>query len=148
MPGMMDTVLNLGLNDSTVAALAKKSLDRRFAYDSYRRFITMYADVVLGLGHEHFEELLDEHKERNGYALDTELEAHDWQELVARFKERVEAESGAPFPQQRIRLAARCSVWSWCRTGSPDCPARQCLRRWHCRRRTAGIYYPVKRQST
>ena len=67
MPGMMDTVLNLGLNDETVEALAKKSGDRRFAYDSYRRFITMYSDVVLGVGHEHFEELLDRHKERQGY---------------------------------------------------------------------------------
>ena len=67
MPGMMDTVLNLGLNDETVAALAQKSGDRRFAYDSYRRFITMYSDVVLGVGHEHFEELLDRHKERQGY---------------------------------------------------------------------------------
>src|SRR5499427_2774877 len=77
MPGMMDTVLNLGLNDTTVAALAKKSGDRRFAYDSYRRFISMYSDVVLGLGHHHFEEILDEHKERNGYMLDTDLEAAD-----------------------------------------------------------------------
>ena len=63
MPGMMDTVLNLGLNDVTVAALAEKSGDRRFAYDSYRRFITMYADVVLGIAHHHFEEILDDHKE-------------------------------------------------------------------------------------
>jgi pyruvate,orthophosphate dikinase len=99
MPGMMDTVLNLGLNDGTVAALAEKSGDRRFAYDSYRRFITMYADVVLGLGHDHFEEILDEHKDRNGYALDTDLDADDWQELVGRFKKRVEQESGSPFPQ-------------------------------------------------
>ena len=99
MPGMMDTVLNLGLNDQTVAALAEKSGDRRFAYDSYRRFITMYADVVLGLGHDHFEEILDEHKDRNGYALDTDLDADDWQELVGRFKKRVEEESGSPFPQ-------------------------------------------------
>src|ERR1700751_3511790 len=82
MPGMMDTVLNLGLNDATVAALAKKSGDRRFAYDSYRRFVTMYADVVLGIAHDHFEEILDEHKERNGYMLDTDLEAADWEELV------------------------------------------------------------------
>ena len=73
MPGMMDTVLNLGLNDETVEALAKKSGDRRFAYDSYRRFITMYSDVVLGVGHEHFEEMLDDHKERQGYTLDTDL---------------------------------------------------------------------------
>jgi pyruvate,orthophosphate dikinase len=99
MPGMMDTVLNLGLNDRTVAALAEKSGDRRFAYDSYRRFITMYADVVLGLGHDHFEEILDEHKDRNGHALDTDLDADDWQELVGRFKQRVEEETGSPFPQ-------------------------------------------------
>src|SRR5262249_18367140 len=78
MPGMMDTVLNLGLNDETVEALAKKSGDRRFAFDSYRRFITMYSDVVLGVGHEHFEELLVRHKERQGYGLDTDLSADDW----------------------------------------------------------------------
>jgi pyruvate, orthophosphate dikinase len=99
MPGMMDTVLNLGLNDVTVAALAQKSGDRRFAYDSYRRFITMYSDVVLGIPHHHFEETLDEHKDRNGYTLDTELEAGDWEEIVAEFKTRVEKESGRPFPQ-------------------------------------------------
>ncbi len=78
MPGMMDTVLNLGLNDETVTALAKQSGDRRFAYDSYRRFITMYSDVVLGVGHEHFEELLDHHKEKQGYSLDTD---HDRRRL-------------------------------------------------------------------
>ena len=83
MPGMMDTVLNLGLNDVTVEALAEKSGDRRFAYDSYRRFITMYSDVVLGIEHHHFEEILDEHKDRNGYTLDTDLEADDWEQLVA-----------------------------------------------------------------
>src|SRR6187549_2567422 len=99
MPGMMDTVLNLGLNDATVETLAKKSGDRRFAYDSYRRFITMYSDVVLGLGHHHFEEILDDHKDRNGYTLDTDLSADDWIALVARYKERLEEEHGAPFPQ-------------------------------------------------
>jgi pyruvate, orthophosphate dikinase len=99
MPGMMDTVLNLGLNDTTVAALAKKSGDRRFAFDSYRRFITMYADVVLGIGHHCFEEILDEHKERSGLTLDTDLEADDWEQLVGLFKERVEKEIGKPFPQ-------------------------------------------------
>ena len=99
MPGMMDTVLNLGLNDDTVNALAEKSGDRRFAYDSYRRFITMYSDVVLGIGHHHFEEILDEHKDRNGYTLDTDLDASDWAEIVARYKECVEEESGKPFPQ-------------------------------------------------
>ncbi|MCK9908943.1 pyruvate, phosphate dikinase [Microbacteriaceae bacterium K1510] len=99
MPGMMDTVLNLGLNDETVEALAKKSGDRRFAYDSYRRFITMYSDVVLGVGHEHFEELLDHHKERQGYTLDTDLTADDWAELVVRYKKRVRDELGKDFPQ-------------------------------------------------
>ncbi|HEU5016461.1 MAG TPA: pyruvate, phosphate dikinase [Pseudolabrys sp.] len=99
MPGMMDTVLNLGLNDETVEALAKKSGDKRFAYDSYRRFITMYSDVVLGVGHEHFEELLDHHKELQGYSLDTELTAEDWAELVEHYKKRVLEEHGAPFPQ-------------------------------------------------
>src|SRR6201981_978439 len=99
MPGMMDTVLNLGLNDVTVAALAQKSGDRRFAYDSYRRFITMYSDVVLGIPHHHFEEILDEHKDRNGHTLDTDLEAGDWEEIVGEFKARVEKESGRPFPQ-------------------------------------------------
>jgi pyruvate,orthophosphate dikinase len=99
MPGMMDTVLNLGLNDETAEALARSSRDKRFAYDSYRRFISMYSDVVLGVGHHHFEEILDEHKDRRGYSLDTELSAEDWVELVGRYKERVEAEHGEPFPQ-------------------------------------------------
>jgi pyruvate,orthophosphate dikinase len=99
MPGMMDTVLNLGLNDETVEALAKKSGDARFAYDSYRRFITMYSDVVLGVGHEHFEELLDQHKERQGYHLDTDLSADDWATLAERYKTRVMEERGEPFPQ-------------------------------------------------
>jgi pyruvate, orthophosphate dikinase len=99
MPGMMDTVLNLGLNDQTVEALAKKSGDRRFAYDSYRRFITMYSDVVLGVEHHHFEEILDEHKDRHGYSLDTDLTAEDWATLVVRYKERVKEELGEDFPQ-------------------------------------------------
>src|SRR5215468_970320 len=99
MPGMMDTVLNLGLNDETVVALAEKSGDRRFAYDSYRRFITMYSDVVLGVDHHHFEDILDDHKDRNSYELDTDLSADDWAELVERYKERVEEELGEPFPQ-------------------------------------------------
>src|SRR4249919_1765325 len=99
MPGMMDTVLNLGLNDATVAALAKKSGDRRFAYDSYRRFIGMYSDVVLGIDAHHFEEILDHHKERQGYSLDTDLSADDWAELVVRYKKRVKDELGHDFPQ-------------------------------------------------
>jgi pyruvate,orthophosphate dikinase len=99
MPGMMDTVLNLGLNDRTTEALAKKSGDERFAYDSYRRFITMYSDVVLGIEHHLFEDILAEHKDANGYSLDTELSADDWKKLVKLYKTRVEEESGNPFPQ-------------------------------------------------
>jgi pyruvate,orthophosphate dikinase len=99
MPGMMDTVLNLGLNDETVEALAKQANDRRFAYDSYRRFITMYSNVVLDVGYHHFEEILDEHKEEHGYKLDTDLKAEDWEKLVGRYKLRVEREAGRPFPQ-------------------------------------------------
>jgi pyruvate, orthophosphate dikinase len=99
MPGMMDTVLNLGLNDATVEALAKRSGDARFAYDSYRRFITMYSDVVLGVEHHNFEELLDDHKDQNGYSLDTDLGAEDWKELVGRYKARVKEERGEDFPQ-------------------------------------------------
>jgi len=116
MPGMMDTVLNLGLNDETVEAVAKKSGDRRFAYDSYRRFITMYSDVVLGLGHEHFEELLDRHKERQGYNLDTDLDADDWAELVGVYKKCVQEELGQPFPQdphQQLWGAIGAVFGSW-----------------------------------
>ncbi len=99
MPGMMDTVLNLGLNDVTMKTLAEKSGDRRFAQDSYRRFITMYSDVVLGIDHHHFEEILDEHKDRNGYTLDTDLDADDWEKVIVQYKKRVQEESGEPFPQ-------------------------------------------------
>jgi pyruvate, orthophosphate dikinase len=99
MPGMMDTVLNLGLNDQTVEALAELSGDRRFAYDSYRRFITMYSDVVLGFEHHHFEDILDTFKDSQGYSLDTDLTGDDWVELVGKYKEAVERETGHPFPQ-------------------------------------------------
>src|ERR1041385_2376255 len=100
MPGMMDTVLNLGLNDVTVEALAKSSGDKRFAYDSYRRFITMYSDVVLEVGHDHFEEILEAHKEQKGLTLDTELTADDWAALIKRYKQRVKEESGEDFPRE------------------------------------------------
>jgi pyruvate,orthophosphate dikinase len=99
MPGMMDTVLNLGLNDSTVEGLAKRSNDPRFAYDSYRRFIQMYSDVVLGVEHHHFEEILDSQKEDRGLQLDTDLSAKDWKMVVAAYKEKVKEELGRPFPQ-------------------------------------------------
>ncbi|WP_338305273.1 PEP/pyruvate-binding domain-containing protein, partial [Bradyrhizobium ottawaense] len=94
MPGMMDTVLNLGLNDQTVEALSELSGDRRFAYDSYRRFITMYSDVVLGFEHHHFEEILDTFKDGQGYTLDTDLTAEDWVELVGKYKDAVARETG------------------------------------------------------
>jgi pyruvate,orthophosphate dikinase len=99
MPGMMDTVLNLGLNDRTVAGLARQSGDERFAYDSYRRFLQMYGQVVLGIEHHHFEELLENHKIEVDAVLDTELDAEDWKTIVAGFKEVVSAETGKPFPQ-------------------------------------------------
>jgi pyruvate,orthophosphate dikinase len=99
MPGMMDTVLNLGLNDETVEALATDSGDARFAYDSYRRFIQMYSNVVLDLDHEVFEEILEEEKARLGYELDTELSAIEWQGVIAHYKATIEEELGSPFPQ-------------------------------------------------
>ncbi len=99
MPGMMDTVLNLGLNDVTVEALAELSGDKRFAYDSYRRFITMYSDVVLGFDHHHFEEILDTYKDNKGYSLDTDLDGDDWVHLVGKYKEAVARETGSDFPQ-------------------------------------------------
>jgi pyruvate,orthophosphate dikinase len=99
MPGMMDTVLNLGLNDQTVEGLATLSGNARFAYDSYRRFIQMYSDVVLGVEHYNFEEILEIHKEERGVMLDTELDADALKSLVAAYKGRVEEELGTPFPQ-------------------------------------------------
>jgi len=99
MPGMMDTVLNLGLNDRTVLGLARNSGDERFAYDSYRRFLQMYGQVVLGIEHHHFEELIENHKLDTGAVLDTELSAADWKTIAAGFKEIVESETGKPFPQ-------------------------------------------------
>jgi len=99
MPGMMDTVLNLGLNDETVVGLARAADDERFAWDSYRRFIQMYADVVLELDHGAFEEALEIAKEDNGFTLDTELSADHLKALVAEYKGLVEKEWGKPFPQ-------------------------------------------------
>lgn len=99
MPGMMDTVLNLGLNDETVEALATDSGDARFAYDSYRRFIQMYSDVVMGLDHEVFEEILEDQKGGLGHELDTELTAAEWQGVIELYKAKVEEELDKPFPQ-------------------------------------------------
>ena len=99
MPGMMDTVLNLGLNDETVEALAKRSDDRRFAYDSYRRFIQMYSDVVLGVEHHFFEDILESYKNLAGHTLDTDLDAEEWLEVIGQYKDCVAQELGEPFPQ-------------------------------------------------
>jgi pyruvate, orthophosphate dikinase len=99
MPGMMDTVLNLGLNDETAKAIAAETGNERFAYDSYRRFISMYGDVVLGVAHDHFEEILSLHKDENELALDTDIDAAGWKMLVEKYKEKVEEELGQPFPQ-------------------------------------------------
>lgn len=98
MPGMMDTVLNLGLNDVTVEALATESGDARFALDSYRRFIQMFGDVVMGVDSQAFEEILDDLKEREGYYNDTELTADEWRKVIAAFKDLIVDETGKPFP--------------------------------------------------
>src|ERR1700722_1677787 len=99
MPGMMDTVLNLGLNDHSVETLAKTSNDPRFAYDSYRRFIQMYSNVVLDVDVHNFEDILEHYKDGKGYALDTDLSAEDWRAVIADYKARVVEETGKPFPQ-------------------------------------------------
>ncbi|WP_428028414.1 pyruvate, phosphate dikinase, partial [Altererythrobacter sp.] len=116
MPGMMDTVLNLGLNDETVEGLANASGDARFAWDSYRRFIQMYSDVVLGLDHGLFEEALEIAKEDKGYYADTEMEREDWQALVSQYKGIVDDELGRPFPQdvtEQLWGAIRAVFDSW-----------------------------------
>jgi pyruvate,orthophosphate dikinase len=99
MPGMLDTILNLGLNAQTVRGLAEKSGNPRFAYDSYRRFIQMYSSVVLDVEHAVFEEILDSHKSLNGHALDTDLGADDWAAVVGEYLQAVERHTGKPFPQ-------------------------------------------------
>lgn len=99
MPGMMDTILNLGLNDETVEVVAKKTNNPRFAYDSYRRFIQMFSDVVMGVEKRLFEKLIDEAKERKGVQYDTELDCNDLKELVLKFKELYKKEMGENFPQ-------------------------------------------------
>jgi pyruvate,orthophosphate dikinase len=116
MPGMMDTVLNLGLNDATVEGLAATSGDERFAWDSYRRFIQMYSDVVLGIDHHLFEDELEIVKEDNGYDNDVELLAEDWRALVKTYEAIVERELGRPFPQdvnEQLWGAIRAVFDSW-----------------------------------
>jgi pyruvate,orthophosphate dikinase len=99
MPGMMDTVLNLGLNDKTVRALAKNSGNERFAYDSYRRFIQMYSNVVLGLDHHDLEDIIDSHKRREGVTEDTDMDAAAWKRVVTEFKALVKKHTGEDFPE-------------------------------------------------
>ena len=116
MPGMMDTVLNLGLNDTTVEGLAALSGDRRFALDSYRRFITMYSDVVLGVHHYTFEDILERHKDDEGYVLDTEMTAKDWDAVIQEFKAAVKRELGREFPQdprEQLQGAIDAVFGSW-----------------------------------
>ena len=116
MPGMMDTVLNLGLNDETSDGLARTSGDARFAYDSYRRLIQMYGDVVLGVPHRAFEELLEREKEARGYRLDTEMQAGDWFRLIDAYKALVRDETGSDFPQaprEQLAGAMRAVLDSW-----------------------------------
>ena len=117
MPGMMDTVLNLGLNDVTVAALAAKTGDARFAWDSYRRFQQMYGDVVMGVAHDYFEEIIDDYKFENALSLDADLAADDWQDICARFAEMIEREAGEAFPQDPHQqlwgaIGAVCNSWN------------------------------------
>ncbi|PLK25927.1 pyruvate, phosphate dikinase [Novosphingobium sp. TH158] len=116
MPGMMDTVLNLGLNDATVEGLAATSGDARFAWDSYRRFIQMYSDVVLGLDHHLFEDALEIAKEDNGFYADVEMAAENWQAIVGEYKAIVRNELGRDFPQdvnEQLWGAIRAVFDSW-----------------------------------
>ena len=108
MPGMMDTVLNLGMNDKSVLAFAEQTNNERGAWDSYRRFETMFGDVVMGIKHAKFEKILDEVKERKGVKYDTELDTEDLKELVEKYKELIKKETGKEFPQdpwEQLKMA-------------------------------------------
>ena len=108
MPGMMDTILNLGLNDKTVNALAIKTSNGRFAKDSYRRFIQMYGNVVLGVKSHHFEELIENYKLTKGVLLDTDLDEEDWDGLIRDFKNVVKKKN-------KQRFSSRCTrTINWC----------------------------------
>ncbi|MEG2176092.1 MAG: pyruvate, phosphate dikinase, partial [Oscillibacter sp.] len=116
MPGMMDTILNLGLNDTVVEAFAKKTGNPRFAYDSYRRFIQMYSDVVMEVGKKHFEVLIDEMKAKRGVTQDTDLTAEDLKELAVQFKAEYKAKIGTEFPQEPVEQlmgAVKAVFRSW-----------------------------------
>ncbi len=116
MPGMMDTVLNLGLNDSSVQGLAKKTNDERFAYDTYRRFINMFGDVVIGVDHKYFEEILDKAKETKGVEYDIDLEAEDWKKVCEQYKETIKKHAGKLFPEnpkEQLKMAIDAVFNSW-----------------------------------
>jgi pyruvate,orthophosphate dikinase len=116
MPGMMDTVLNLGLNDDVVEGLVEKTGNERFAYDSYRRFIDMFGDVVMGVSHEYFEEAIDKLKSERGVALDTDLDTDDLKELVDRYKKVYRDHKGELFPtdpRKQLELAVNAVFSSW-----------------------------------
>ena len=116
MPGMMDTVLNLGLNDTTIKGLIEQSNDERFAYDSYRRFLQMYGDVVMNVDHDLFEEIIQEQKDKKGVDLDTELEADDWKIVVEKFKALIKKETGRDFPTdpfEQLRGSINAVFESW-----------------------------------
>ena len=126
MPGMMDTILNLGLNDQVVEGLAKLTNNPRFAYDSYRRFIQMFSDVVMGLEKSRFERIIDDMKEKKGVKMDTELDVNDLKEMVVKFKEFYKEELGKDFPQQpkeQLMEAVKAVFRSW------DNPRAQVYRR-------------------
>ena len=116
MPGMMDTVLNLGLNEETVRGMAKKTGNERMAYDSYRRFIQMFGDIVLGMEHSDFEEILEEVKQKKGVKLDTELSAEDLASLAQKYKELVKKIKGIDFPsdpKEQLKMAINAVFESW-----------------------------------
>ena len=116
MPGMMDTILNLGINDEVVETIAKNTNNERFAYDSYRRFIQMFADVVMGLPKSEFEVIIDEMKEKKGVKLDTELDAEDLKEMVTRFKKFYRDNLGSDFPtdpEVQLEKAIEAVFKSW-----------------------------------
>lgn len=116
MPGMMDTILNLGLNDNTVQGIIRQTENERFAYDSYRRFVQMFGNVVMGVEHEHFEEILEKLKEENGITMDTDMNEVHLKQLVTQFKEVIREHTGAPFPEnalEQLKLSIEAVFNSW-----------------------------------
>ena len=116
MPGMMDTILNLGLNDESVKGLAKSTKNERFAYDSYRRFIQMFGDVVLEIEHDKFEQVIDKVKAEKNVDMDTDLDANDWQKVIEQYKEIIKQETGKSFPQEpkeQLVMAIEAVFRSW-----------------------------------